>query len=98
MKGLAARSGSTSQPPEHRSIHAADAALTEETPLPKGKKGKPHGPAEVLVVEAEVFPSAVIVELWHKNAKGKREFLDSRRYDVAEEIAELVLAVADKQR
>jgi len=66
--------------------------------LAKGKKGKPHGPAEVLVVEAEVFPSAVIVELWHKNAKGKREFLDSRRYDVAEEIAELVLAVAEKQR
>lgn len=66
--------------------------------MPKGKKRKPHGPAELLVVEAEVFPSAVIVELWHKNAKGKREFLDSRRYDVAEEIAELVLAVADEQR
>ena len=39
----------------------------------------------------------MIVELWHKNAKGKREFLDSRRYDVAEEIAELMLAVADEQ-
>ena len=65
--------------------------------MPKGKKGKPHGPAEVLVVEADVFPSSVIVELWHKNAKGKREFLDSRRYDVAEEIAELMLAVADEQ-
>jgi len=66
--------------------------------LPKGKKHRAHGPAEVLVVEAEEFPSAVIVELWHKNTKGKREFLDSRRYDVAEEIAELVLAVADEQR
>jgi len=52
----------------------------------------------VLVVEAEEFPSAIIVELWHKNTKGKREFLDSRRYDLAEEIAELGLAVADEQR
>ena len=66
--------------------------------MPKGKKHRAHGPAEVLVVEAEEFPSAIIVELWHKNTKGKREFLDSRRYDVAEEISELVLAVADEQR
>ena len=66
--------------------------------MPKGKKHRGHGPAEVLVVEAEEFPSAVIVELWHRNAKGKREFLDSRRYDLAEEIAELGLAVADEQR
>jgi len=66
--------------------------------LPKGKKHRAHGPAEVLVVEAEEFPSAVIVELWHKNTKGKSEFLDSRRYDVAEQISELVLAVADEQR
>ena len=65
--------------------------------MPKGKNGKPHGPAEVLVVEAEVFPSSVIVELWHKNAKGKREFFDSRRYE-AEEIGEVVLAVADLPR
>jgi len=49
------------------------------------------------VVEAEEFPSAVIVELWHKNAKGKREFFDSRRYE-AEEMAEVVLAVADLPR
>ena len=98
MRALAARSGSTSPPPENRSSNDGNTGPTEEIALPKGKKGKPHGPAEVLVVEAEVFPSAVIVELWHKNAKGKREFLDSRRYDVAEEIAELVLAVADEQR
>jgi len=65
--------------------------------LPKGKKRKERGPAEVLVIEAEEFPSAVIVELWHKSAKGKREFFDSRRYE-AEEIAELALAVADRQR
>ena len=65
--------------------------------MPKGKKRRAHGPAEVLVVEAEEFPSAVIVELWHKNAKGRREFLDSRRYDVAEEIAELVLAASHEQ-
>ncbi len=45
------------------------------------KRGNPHGPAELLVVEAEEFPAAVIVELWHRNAAGKREFLDSRRYD-----------------
>jgi hypothetical protein len=65
--------------------------------LPKGKKRKERGPAEVLVVETEEFPSAVIVELWHKNAKGKREFFDSRRYE-AEEIVEVVLAVADLPR
>ena len=65
--------------------------------MPKGKKRKERGPAEVLVIEAEEFPSAVIVELWHKSAKGKREFFDSRRYE-AEEIAELALAVADRQR
>jgi len=65
--------------------------------LPKGKKRKERGPAEVLVIEAEEFPSAVIVELWHKSAKGKREFSDSRSYE-AEEIAELALAVADRQR
>ncbi len=48
----------------------------------KGKKKKNrHGPAELLIVEAEEFPTAVIVELWGRNAKGKREFLDSRRYD-----------------
>lgn len=51
----------------------------------KGKKKKKgNGPPELLVVEAEDFPDAVIVELWHKNAKGKREFLDSRRFEVAE--------------
>lgn len=47
-------------------------------------KKKGHGPPELLVVEAEEFPDAVIVELWHRNAKGKREFLDSRRFEVAE--------------
>ena len=44
-----------------------------------------HGPAELLVVEAEEFPTAVIVELWHTGAGGKREFLDSRRYDTTDE-------------
>jgi len=63
--------------------------------MPKGKKGKSRGPAELLVVEAEMFPSAVIVELWHKNAKGKREFLDSRRYEVVEEIIPELIAVND---
>ncbi|MDP9243855.1 MAG: hypothetical protein M3O77_02090 [Chloroflexota bacterium] len=48
----------------------------------KGKKrNRSNGPAELVVVEAEQYPAAVIVELWHKNAKGKREFLDSRRYE-----------------
>jgi hypothetical protein len=51
----------------------------------KGKRKKRHGPAELLVVEAEEFPTAVIVELWHRNAKGKREFLDSRRYDTTDD-------------
>ncbi len=51
----------------------------------KGKRKKRHGPAEVLVVEAEEFPTAVIVELWGRNAKGKREFLDSRRYDTSDD-------------
>lgn len=64
--------------------------------MPKGKKGKSRGPAELLVVEAEMFPSAVIVELWHKNAKGKREFLDSRRYEVLEEPTPELIAVSDQ--
>jgi hypothetical protein len=51
----------------------------------KGKRKNRHGPAEVLVVEAEEFPTAVIVELWGRNAKGKREFLDSRRYDTGDD-------------
>lgn len=51
----------------------------------KGKKKNKHGPAELLVVEAEEFPTAVIVELWGRNAKGKREFLDSRRYDTPDD-------------
>ncbi len=51
----------------------------------KGKKQRrSNGPAELVVVEAEQYPAAVIVELWHKNAKGKREFLDSRRYEAKE--------------
>jgi hypothetical protein len=50
--------------------------------LAKGKKkGTGDGPAELLVIEAEQFPSVVIVELWHKTPKGKREFLDSRRFE-----------------
>ena len=65
--------------------------------MPKGKKGK-RGPAELLVIEAEDFPSAVIVELWHKNSKGKREFLDSRRFEVAEEPAPELVAVGDEDR
>lgn len=52
-----------------------------------------HGPAELLVVEAEEFPTAVIVELWHRNAKGKREFLDSRRYDTIDDAADAATAV-----
>jgi hypothetical protein len=64
--------------------------------MPKGKKGRSRGPAELLVIEAEVFPSAVIVELWHKNAKGKREFLDSRRYEVSDEVAAAALGVAEE--
>ncbi len=52
-----------------------------------------HGPAELLVVEAEEFPTAVIVELWHRNAKGKREFLDSRRYDTIDDAADAANAV-----
>jgi hypothetical protein len=64
--------------------------------MPKGKKGKSRGPAELLVVEAEMFPSAVIVELWHKNSKGKREFLDSRRYEVVEEPLPELVAVNDR--
>ncbi len=51
----------------------------------KGKKQRrSNGPAELVVVEAEQYPVAVIVELWHRNAKGKREFLDSRRYEAKE--------------
>lgn len=65
--------------------------------MPKGKKRKSRGPAELLVVEAEMFPSAVIVELWHKNAKGKREFLDSRRYEAVEEIVPELVAVTDQE-
>jgi hypothetical protein len=65
--------------------------------MPKGKKGKSRGPAELLVIEAEEFPSAVIVELWHKNNKGRREFLDSRRYEVTASVPELV-AVGDEDR
>lgn len=64
--------------------------------MPKGKKSKARGPAELLVIEAETFPAAVIVELWHKNAKGKREFLDSRRFEAAEEPVGLV-AVNDAE-
>jgi hypothetical protein len=51
----------------------------------KRKRKNRHGPAELLVVEAEEFPTAVIVELWGRNAKGKREFLDSRRYDTGDD-------------
>jgi hypothetical protein len=65
--------------------------------MAKGKKGKARGPAELLVVEAEVFPSAVIVELWHKTAKGKREFLDSRRYEVEETVQTGLVAVGDEE-
>jgi len=51
----------------------------------KGKKAKrASGPAELLVIEAEQYPVAVIVELWHKGSGGKREFLDSRRYEAKE--------------
>jgi hypothetical protein len=42
------------------------------------------GPAALLVIEAEQYPAAVIVELWHAGADGKREFLDSRRYEPQE--------------
>jgi hypothetical protein len=58
------------------------------------KKGAPEGdgPAELLVIEAEQFPSAVIVELWHRTAKGKREFLDSHRFEVVDERAAAPLA------
>jgi hypothetical protein len=42
---------------------------------------RPNGPIELLVVESEAFPNSVIVELWHENDSGKREFLDSRRYE-----------------
>jgi hypothetical protein len=53
--------------------------------MAKGNRKTQEGPAELLVVEAEEFPTAVIVELWHRNAKGKREFLDSRRYDTVDD-------------
>lgn len=56
--------------------------------MSKGSKKNSHGPAEILVVEAEEFPTAVIVELWHHNKEGKREFLDSRRYDTESDPAE----------
>jgi hypothetical protein len=58
------------------------------------KKGarEGDGPAELLVIEAEQFPSSVIVELWHRTAKGKREFFDSRRFEVVEERAAAPLA------
>ncbi len=49
---------------------------------------RPNGPIELLVVESEAFPNSVIVELWHENASGKREFLDSRRYEAAGSPAE----------
>ena len=49
------------------------------------KRKNKHGPAEILVVEAEEFPTAVIVELWHMDPTGRREFLDSRRYDTPDE-------------
>jgi hypothetical protein len=65
--------------------------------MAKGKKGKSRGPAELLVVEAEVFPSAVIVELWHKNPKGKREFLDSRRYEGEESAYPELVAVGEEE-
>ena len=63
--------------------------------MPKRKKAK-RGPAELLVIEADEFPSAVIVELWHKNAKGKREFLDSRRFEAIEDPAPELVAVGDE--
>jgi len=65
-------------------------ARHEGRPLAKSKKKgarEGNGPAELLVIEAEQFPSAVIVELWHRTAKGKREFLDSRRFEFVEERA-----------
>jgi hypothetical protein len=70
-------------------------ARHEGRPLAKSKKKgarEGDGPAELLVIEAEQFPSSVIVELWHRTAKGKREFLDSRRFEVVEERAAAHLA------
>lgn len=58
--------------------------------MAKGKKkgaNRVQGPPELLVIEAELFPSAVIVELWRRTPKGKREFLDSRRFEVTDEKA-----------
>jgi hypothetical protein len=36
----------------------------------------------------------VIVELWHEGKKGKREFLDSRRYEAVDAV-EVVEAAAE---
>jgi len=52
----------------------------------KDKKRRRGGPVELLVVESEAFPHSVIVELWHEGKKGKREFLDSRRYEAVDEV------------
>ena len=38
-----------------------------------------------LVLEGEEFPIALTVELWHRRAKGKRELIGSRRYEMAAE-------------
>jgi hypothetical protein len=65
----------------------------------KGKKKRAirvQGPPELLVIEAELFPSAVIVELWHRTPKGKREFLDSRRFEVTDENAAAPVADASE--
>ncbi len=60
----------------------------------KDKKRRRSGPVELLVVESESFPHSVIVELWHEGKKGKREFLDSRRYEAANTV-EMVGAAAE---
>lgn len=60
----------------------------------KNKKHRRSGPVELLVVESESFPHSVIVELWHEGKKGKREFLDSRRYEAVDAV-EVVEAAAE---
>jgi hypothetical protein len=58
----------------------------------KDKKRRRGGPVELLVVESEAFPHSVIVELWHEGKKGKREYLDSRRYEAVDEVEAAVAA------
>lgn len=54
--------------------------------MAKGKKQRRrNGGADPLVLEGDAFPNAITVELWRRVAKGKRELVDTRRYDLVAE-------------